>query len=153
MTFLLFIKLNLISLWIIATLKNKFKLYPLPLPKFGKRSFDHCCSVGSIVYHLVCCRSQNFIQFCINGHKGLIFTFAKCSNKTPFRRQITILKINVTRKVSSLCAYIKIQSKLCNLHRRHNAVLHGIYWLVLKLRRQGNSLFSASPSLAVISYL
>lgn len=148
-----------ISLWIIIILKNKFKLYPLPLTKSGKRSLDHFCSFGSIVYHAVCRRSQNFIHFCINGHKGLSFIFAKCSSKTPFQWQMTVLKINVTRKVSFLGVYIKIQSKLCSLHRRHNAVLCGVYLMVLKLRRPGDktqkagkfSLFSASPFLAVIS--
>lgn len=74
----------------------------------------------------------------------LNFIFANCSNEIPFQRQTTILRTNVTRKVLSLCAYIKTQSKLCSLYFRHKAILHCVSLLVLKLRSQGNSLLSAS---------
>lgn len=56
--------------------------------------------------------------------------------------QPCILKTNITKKILSLCAYIKIQNELNSLPFRHNAILHGVCILVLKLRSQGNSLLS-----------
>ena len=121
---------------------TKLSLYSLPLPKSGEISFDHFCSFNFTFLLFIMQFAVDPRILCLSAPKviGLKFIFANCFREISFQRQMTILRTDVTRKVLSPCVYIKTQSKLCSLHFRSKAILHGIYLLVLKLKSQGNSL-------------
>lgn len=120
-------------------METKLSLHSLLLPKSGEISFDHFCSFN-FTFLLQFAVDPRILCLYAPKVMGLKFIFANCFSEISFQRQMTILRTDVTRKILSPCVYIKTQSKLCSLHFRNKARLHGIYLLVLKLKSQENSL-------------